>query len=77
MDRDPKLFEGRNQGPDDTPPWGLETEVTLRDLFAAAVVTGLTADPGTFNPADPKGYTPKLAKLAYKIADAMLAERIA
>ena len=47
----------------------LQREVTLRDQFAMAALTGLLSDPGTKYNAD------RLAKNAYDIADAMLAER--
>lgn len=43
--------------------------ITLREQFAMAALTGLISDPGTKYNAD------HLAKNAYDIADAMLAER--
>jgi hypothetical protein len=45
--------------------------MSLRDYFAAQVVTGMAA--GSSWPRDPDA--PWMARIAYKAADAMLAER--
>ncbi len=57
----PELFEGESPGL-------LQTDVTLRDLFAASVLHGLAGKTST-NKAG------RVAKVAYEFADAMLAER--
>ena len=46
-----------------------QLELTLRDYFAAKALQGMLAD-STFN-----GPPEDVAELAYKMADAMLAER--
>lgn len=47
------------------------TELTLRDRFAMAALTGLLAGPSDGMP----GFLEAVAKAAYFMADAMLAER--
>ena len=46
------------------------TSITLRDLFAAFALAGI--DTEALDPDKPQGHT---ARIAYAVADAMLAER--
>lgn len=55
------------------PEFATERGMTLRDHFAAAVVTGLSA--GLFGEIDANGMPQALARHAYLISDAMLMER--
>jgi len=55
------------------PEFATEHGMTLRDYFAAAVVTGISF--GLFGEIAANGMPQALAKHAYLIADAMLMER--
>ncbi len=56
-------------------PTTIASEITLRDHFAAHVLTGVVAADTTFAAVhDSTGYS-KLAETIYKVADAMLAAR--
>lgn len=50
-----------------------EEEAVLRDLFASRAISGILAK--VASPSMPQGSREAVAKLAYQIADAMMAER--
>lgn len=64
----PTLYDVRH-----LPAFDTDRGMTLRDYFAAAVVTGLSA--GLFGEIDATGMPQALARHAYLISDAMLVER--
>lgn len=66
--RNPRLFDrGSKDRGDGSDPKEYCTEITLRDLFAAFALAGLSTSPSRPSATD--------AKCAYEAADAMLAER--
>lgn len=48
--------------------------ITIRDYFAAAALTGLTSD-WSIDPTDTQDEFAAVVEVAYRFADAMLAER--
>lgn len=76
MSDNPKLFEQYHNDMIETGRFFVSTDITLRDLFAAAVLAGDNLnehDWGTVGvPKDPR---PIISKSCYDMADAMLAER--
>ena len=70
MKENPKLFECKNWNEfGKFPAVKLSSEITLRDLFAAAALAGMTGDENR------SGDFSNYATDAFRFADAMLSER--